>query len=96
MGLVWRRSVWTKAAFREWIEGVARYPIAASSIVGIGFILISHLGASRPAPSVKIDTGTQTVREEAWRPGRRGLRQIRYKSNRSLAIQPPGQMRSRY
>ena len=96
MGLVRQRSVWAMAAFRVWIEGVVRYPIAVSSILGIAFILISHIGASHAAPSVKIDTGTQTVRGEAWRPARRSLHQIRYRSNRDLTAPAAGPLRSRY
>jgi len=96
MGLVWQRSVWAKAAFREGIEVVARYPIAVSSILGIAFILISHVGASHAPPSVKIDTGTQTVRGEAWRPPHRSLQQIRYKGNRELTAHKPEPVRSRY
>jgi len=96
MGLVRQGSVWAMAALRVGIEGVARYPIAASSILGIAFILISHVGATHAAPSVKIDTGTQTVRGEAWRPARRSLHQIRYKSNRDLTAHAPEPVRSRY
>ncbi len=96
MGFVSQGSVWTKqAAFREAIDRVARYPVALSSILGIGLVVLSHVGALRPARSVKIDTATQTVRGEA-RPARRSLHAIRYKSNRDLTIQPNEPMRVRY